>query len=194
MVNMGLESPQKNQGVAPFSRGHGDSSFTTTMFEASLCLFCMPNVSLKRPGTLARFYTDPFSGIAGSQGKRPLRSKRKILWMDEILHHFETVGNHCFLVFTGNSFQGFSGAANGYKGETDSWDPLGLRCTELSESTTLGAGRCAALGAAERREKGARKRGGGGGVSWSVERPGFIFFQHPGPKNCFCPSPKRKVL
>ena len=24
------------------------------------------------------------------------------LWMDKILHHFETMGNHCLLVFTGN--------------------------------------------------------------------------------------------
>ena len=26
-----------------------------------------------------------------------------VLWMDEILHHFETMGNHCLLVFTGES-------------------------------------------------------------------------------------------
>ena len=25
-----------------------------------------------------------------------------VLWMDEILHHFEAMGNHCLLVFTGN--------------------------------------------------------------------------------------------
>ena len=35
-----------------------------------------------------------------------------ILWMDEILHQFETNGNHCSLVFTGeSSFQGFLGGA-----------------------------------------------------------------------------------
>ena len=26
------------------------------------------------------------------------------LWMDEVLHHFETMGSHCLLVFTGESF------------------------------------------------------------------------------------------
>ena len=32
--------------------------------------------------------------------------------MDEILHHFETMGDHCLLVFTGESpFQGFLGGA-----------------------------------------------------------------------------------
>ena len=35
-----------------------------------------------------------------------------LLWMDEILHHLETMGNHCLLVFTGeSSFQGFLGGA-----------------------------------------------------------------------------------
>ena len=28
---------------------------------------------------------------------------RTLLWMDEILHHFETTGNHAMLVFTGES-------------------------------------------------------------------------------------------
>ena len=28
-----------------------------------------------------------------------------ILWMDEILHHLQTMGNHCLLVFTGESNQ-----------------------------------------------------------------------------------------
>ena len=27
-----------------------------------------------------------------------------ILWMDGILHHFETIGNHCSLVFTGEVY------------------------------------------------------------------------------------------
>ena len=32
--------------------------------------------------------------------------------MDEILHHFETKGNQCLLVFTGpSSFEGFLGGA-----------------------------------------------------------------------------------
>ena len=35
-----------------------------------------------------------------------------LLWMDEILHHLETMGNRCLLVFTGeSSFQGFLGGA-----------------------------------------------------------------------------------
>ena len=35
-----------------------------------------------------------------------------ILWMDKILHHFETMGNHCLLVFAGElSFQGLLGGA-----------------------------------------------------------------------------------
>ena len=35
-----------------------------------------------------------------------------ILWMDEILHHFGTMGTHCLLAFTGKpSFQGFLGGA-----------------------------------------------------------------------------------
>ena len=35
-----------------------------------------------------------------------------ILWIDEIMHHFETMGNHCWLAFTGDSsFQGFLGGA-----------------------------------------------------------------------------------
>ena len=33
-----------------------------------------------------------------------------LLWMDELLHHFESVGNHCLLV-AGSSFQGFLGDA-----------------------------------------------------------------------------------
>ena len=39
-----------------------------------------------------------------------LRMKEQyiLLWMDKILHHFETIGNHCSLVFTGeSSFQVF---------------------------------------------------------------------------------------
>ena len=31
------------------------------------------------------------------------RESPEILWMDEILHHFETMGKHCLLVFTGES-------------------------------------------------------------------------------------------
>ena len=35
-----------------------------------------------------------------------------LLWMDEILHHFETMRRHCLLVFTGEpSLQGFLGGA-----------------------------------------------------------------------------------
>ena len=35
-----------------------------------------------------------------------------ILWVYEILHHFETKGNHCVLVFIGqSSFEGFLGNA-----------------------------------------------------------------------------------
>ena len=31
----------------------------------------------------------------------------RTLWMDKILHHLETMGNHCALAFTGeSSFQG----------------------------------------------------------------------------------------
>ena len=42
-----------------------------------------------------------------------------ILWMDEILHHFQTMGNHCLLVFTGESpFQGFLGGA-GFRPSTE---------------------------------------------------------------------------
>ena len=34
-------------------------------------------------------------------------SQLDTLWMDEILHHFETMGNHCLLAFAGqSSFQG----------------------------------------------------------------------------------------
>ena len=36
----------------------------------------------------------------------------EILWMDKILHHFETMGSHFSLVFKGeSSFQGFLGGA-----------------------------------------------------------------------------------
>ena len=43
--------------------------------------------------------------------------------MDEILHHFETMGNHCVLVFTReSSFQGFLGGA-GFRPSTVS--PMG---------------------------------------------------------------------
>ena len=37
----------------------------------------------------------------GPKGNRDLGA---ILWMDEILHRFEAMGNHCLLVFTGESF------------------------------------------------------------------------------------------
>ena len=41
-----------------------------------------------------------------------LFGKTIILWMDEILHHFETMTNDNLLVFTGeSSFQGFLGGA-----------------------------------------------------------------------------------
>ena len=36
-----------------------------------------------------------------------------LLWMDEILHQIDIMGNNCLLVFTGGSwFQGFLGGAN----------------------------------------------------------------------------------
>ena len=42
----------------------------------------------------------------------------ELLWMDKILHHFETMGNLCLLVFTGEpSFQGFLGGA-GFRSST----------------------------------------------------------------------------
>ena len=48
----------------------------------------------------------------------PIAMVRLILWMDEILHHFETVVNHCLLVFTRNSsFQRFLGGA-GFRSST----------------------------------------------------------------------------
>ena len=41
-----------------------------------------------------------------------LLPNQDILWIDEILHHVETMGNHCALVFTRDkSFQGFLGGA-----------------------------------------------------------------------------------
>ena len=39
-----------------------------------------------------------------------LSNLEDLLWMDKILHHFESLGNHCLLVFTGNQ-KGFSGGA-----------------------------------------------------------------------------------
>ena len=42
----------------------------------------------------------------------PLLTVQVVLWMDEILHHFETMGNHCSLAFTVElSFQRFSAGA-----------------------------------------------------------------------------------
>ena len=36
------------------------------------------------------------------------RRSEQTLWMDELLHHFETMGHHCLWEFTGeSSFQGF---------------------------------------------------------------------------------------
>ena len=53
--------------------------------------------------------------------------------MDTILHHIETMGCHCFLVFTGeSSFQGFLGGA-GFRPST-----VGLAFTSLRDSTTHG--------------------------------------------------------
>ena len=41
-----------------------------------------------------------------------LKTFPDILWVDDFLHHFEAMGNHCLLVFTGeSSFQGFLGGA-----------------------------------------------------------------------------------
>ena len=74
-----------------------------------------------------------------------------ILWMDEILHHFETTGNHCLLVFTGQSFsQGFLGGA-GFRPSTVLWDethcaPLGIdepRSKSLLINHLATAGFCA---------------------------------------------------
>ena len=43
-----------------------------------------------------------------------------ILWMDKILHHIETMGNHFLLVFTGEpSFQGLLGGQ--YNAKLDLW-------------------------------------------------------------------------
>ena len=36
-------------------------------------------------------------------GRSPWLLNGAILWMDDILHPFETMGNHCLLVFTGES-------------------------------------------------------------------------------------------
>ena len=33
----------------------------------------------------------------------PVGARGGAQWMDEILHHFETMGNHCWLIFTGES-------------------------------------------------------------------------------------------
>ena len=41
-----------------------------------------------------------------------------LLWMNKILHHLETMKNHCLLVFTGeSSFQRFLGGAGCRKKE-----------------------------------------------------------------------------
>ena len=41
-----------------------------------------------------------------------INSSHFLLWMDEILHHLEIMGNHCLLVFTrDSSLQGFLGGA-----------------------------------------------------------------------------------
>ena len=52
------------------------------------------------------FGTDPFLRILSESVGESERTKPKAtnrLWMDKIRsHHFETMGNHCLLVFTGN--------------------------------------------------------------------------------------------
>ena len=66
-----------------------------------------------------------------------------ILWMDEILHHLETMGHHCWLVYTGeSSFQGFLGGA-GFRPSTVSrwlqnvWDFEFLLHEPLGTPSTL---------------------------------------------------------
>ena len=51
-------------------------------------------------------------GGGGRPAAWPTSKRVVILWMDESLHHFETTGIHCWLVFTRESgFAGFSGGA-----------------------------------------------------------------------------------
>ena len=46
-----------------------------------------------------------------------------LLWMDDILHHLETMGNHCLLAFTReSSLQGFLGGA-GFRTSTVFFGP-----------------------------------------------------------------------
>ena len=42
--------------------------------------------------------TSPDEPVSGSPA-----SQKGTMWMDRILHHFETMGNHCLLEFAGKS-------------------------------------------------------------------------------------------
>ena len=59
-----------------------------------------------------------------------------ILWMDEILHHFETMANHYLLVFIGeSSFQVLFGGA-GFRPSTVTLRFMnGLVCVEIDNAT-----------------------------------------------------------
>ena len=58
-----------------------------------------------------------------------------LLWMDEILHHFKTIGNYSLLVFTrDSSFQSFTGGA-GFRPSTVSlWQTRGV-CEAVEAAT-----------------------------------------------------------
>ena len=68
----------------------------------TLLRFCLPKRPAKALQGLARdtFQTADSPLPLSSRGSVS-RWDPELLWMDEILHLFETAGNHCLLVFTG---------------------------------------------------------------------------------------------
>ena len=82
----------------------------------------------------------------GTGEESAMKEALEVLWMDEILHHLEAMGNHCLLVFTGeSSCQGFLGGA-GFRPSTvarlchfNSWFFLEdvLRTGDISNSVNL---------------------------------------------------------
>ena len=72
-----------------------------------------------------------------TKGNQLQQHKHIPLWMDEILHHSETMGHHCLLVFSGeSSFQGFLDGA-GFRPSTVSHCPTLAGISLLASSRAL---------------------------------------------------------
>ena len=77
----------------------------TTMLEFQTCTWLCPRAFRAIQGNSA-FSWDPSTAgrVVARQQATGTTCLYVIQWMDEIPHHFETMGNHCLLTFAGESW------------------------------------------------------------------------------------------